>query len=185
MDGKGRERMTGMCHIERPLFTSALMLTVTVASLNLQFANKTFRTSVCRGPLGSCSIEVRFLAPEPTVVLDKQNVTRLQTAYRESVWVNASEAGGQWPPNRCVFGSGSQDFCCTQNPSIGIPGTRGRKCNPDPVAPDSCDRICCGRGYTHRSYYKIAKSYKLVESPPPPHVVTIYKTVKVDSHHCN
>lgn len=168
-----------------PHFANAVNCKVNVASLLPQFANRTFRASSCRGPLGSCSVEVRFLVPEPTVVFqDPQNVTRLQAAYRQAVWVNVDETGRQWPPNRVVFGRGSHNFCCTRNPSIGIPGTQGRKCNPSSDKPDSCDRLCCGRGYTSRTFYKTIKTYKLVESPPPAHLVSVYKTVVVDSHHC-
>ena len=161
------------------------MSTITVASLLLQLANRTFRTKVCKGPLGACTIEVHFRAPEPCVVLqDPQNVTLLQTAYREAVWVDISQAGGQWPPNRVVFGSGSHNFCCTRNTSIGIPGTIGRQCNPNASAPDSCDRLCCGRGYNHTSSYQTVKTHKLVERPPPPHLVEVYRTVKVDIYYC-
>lgn len=161
-------------------------MSLLLLSLRLQLANRTFRTSVCKGPVGSCSIEVRFRTPEPSVVFqDPQNVTLLQIAFREAVWVDVSQAGGQWPPNRVVFGSGSPNFCCTRNSSFGIPGTRGRQCNRDAGAPDSCDRLCCGQGYTPRSYYKIVKTHKLVETPPPPRLVEVYRTVKVVSDHCN
>ena len=162
------------------------MSTITVASLLLQLANRTFRTKVCKGPLGACTIEVHFWAPEPCVVFqDPWNVTLLQKVYREAVWVDISQAGAQWPPNRVVFGSGSHNFCCTRNTSIGIPGTISRQCNSNASAPDSCDRLCCGRGYNHTSSYQTVKTHKLVERPPPPHLVEVYRTVKVDIYYCN
>lgn len=39
-------------------------------------------------------------------------------------------------PNYCVEDSGK-----------GIPGTAGRVCNKSSTGPDSCDLLCCGRGY--------------------------------------
>lgn len=36
---------------------------------------------------------------------------------------------------------------CVQNPAEDIPGTSGRVCNKTSHGPDSCDLLCCGRGY--------------------------------------
>ncbi|XP_046684210.1 protein Wnt-16-like [Homalodisca vitripennis] len=36
---------------------------------------------------------------------------------------------------------------CVQDPVKGIPGTQGRECNKTSTGPDSCDLLCCGRGY--------------------------------------
>ena len=164
----------------------AVMPTITLASLLLQLANRTFRASVCKGLLGSCSIEVLFETPEPTVdIRDPQNVTRLQTAFREAVWVDVSQAGAQWPPNRVVYGSGSPDFCCTRNPSIGIPGTKGRQCNPDAGAPDSCDRLCCGRGHHVRTDHVEEEKCSLKTTNGVPKLECTTVTVVRTRHFCN
>lgn len=36
---------------------------------------------------------------------------------------------------------------CVHDPVRGIPGTQGRECNKTSSGPDSCDLLCCGRGY--------------------------------------
>ncbi|XP_023712831.1 protein Wnt-16 isoform X1 [Cryptotermes secundus] len=36
---------------------------------------------------------------------------------------------------------------CVNDPQKGIPGTSGRICNKTSHGPDSCDLLCCGRGY--------------------------------------
>ena len=36
---------------------------------------------------------------------------------------------------------------CLHNPKMGILGTRGRRCSKNSNGPDSCDLLCCGRGY--------------------------------------
>ncbi|KAG8226718.1 hypothetical protein J437_LFUL005535 [Ladona fulva] len=36
---------------------------------------------------------------------------------------------------------------CVEDSQKGIPGTSGRICNKTSNGPDSCDLLCCGRGY--------------------------------------
>jgi len=36
---------------------------------------------------------------------------------------------------------------CVHDPQKGIPGTSGRICNKTSHGSDSCDLLCCGRGY--------------------------------------
>lgn len=45
----------------------------------------------------------------------------------------------------------SPDYC-QADASLGIAGTQSRECDPNapPNATDSCDKLCCGRGYTTR-----------------------------------
>jgi len=45
----------------------------------------------------------------------------------------------------------SPDYCQADLNSIGFAGVQSRSCNAhDPQAPDSCDKLCCGRGYVTR-----------------------------------
>uniref|UniRef100_A0A1I7YYN5 Protein Wnt n=1 Tax=Steinernema glaseri TaxID=37863 RepID=A0A1I7YYN5_9BILA len=39
---------------------------------------------------------------------------------------------------------------CERNDQLGIYGTRGRECNQTSLSSDSCDLLCCGRGYDTR-----------------------------------
>ena len=36
---------------------------------------------------------------------------------------------------------------CVEDPKKGILGTSGRVCNKNSTGSDSCDLLCCGRGY--------------------------------------
>ena len=36
---------------------------------------------------------------------------------------------------------------CRRDASFGLPGTRGRECKKESSGADSCDLLCCGRGY--------------------------------------
>lgn len=36
---------------------------------------------------------------------------------------------------------------CKQDFENGVLGTEGRKCNITSTGPDSCNKLCCGRGY--------------------------------------
>lgn len=39
---------------------------------------------------------------------------------------------------------------CKQDFENGVLGTEGRKCNITSTGPDSCNKLCCGRGYITR-----------------------------------
>lgn len=49
--------------------------------------------------------------------------------------------------NELVFVSKSPNFC-KFNPRLGIPGTRGRRCDNKNDGPSGCGYLCCGRGFT-------------------------------------
>ncbi|XP_025017633.1 protein Wnt-7b-like isoform X2 [Tetranychus urticae] len=43
---------------------------------------------------------------------------------------------------------------CEHAPHLGILGTSGRRCNKNSEGPDSCDHLCCGRGYNTQTIVK-------------------------------
>ncbi|XP_030065381.1 protein Wnt-11b [Microcaecilia unicolor] len=45
-----------------------------------------------------------------------------------------------------VYLSSSPDYC-TKNPKVGSQGTQDRQCRKSSVGSDSCNLMCCGRGY--------------------------------------
>lgn len=49
-------------------------------------------------------------------------------------------------PQSLVFFDPSPDYC-NSDPVMGYPGTGGRRCNRTSIGPDSCDSMCCGRGF--------------------------------------
>ncbi|XP_038069368.1 protein Wnt-7b-like isoform X2 [Patiria miniata] len=44
---------------------------------------------------------------------------------------------------------------CDKDPRVGSLGTLGRQCNRTSVGTDSCDLMCCGRGYNTHQYTRI------------------------------
>lgn len=42
---------------------------------------------------------------------------------------------------------------CKEDSENGILGTEGRKCNSTSTGPDSCNKLCCGRGFITRVTY--------------------------------
>ena len=52
-------------------------------------------------------------------------------------------------PHELVYHKPSPDFC-ERNDARFVPGTAGRECNKTSSAQDSCELICCGRGYSTR-----------------------------------
>lgn len=53
---------------------------------------------------------------------------------------------GRVPRDQLVHLNRSPNYC-RPDPDNGILGTRGRLCNRSSTGPDSCDLLCCGRGY--------------------------------------
>lgn len=47
---------------------------------------------------------------------------------------------------------------CVEDPKKGILGTSGRVCNKNSTGSDSCDLLCCGRGYNTQVYYLVVTS---------------------------
>lgn len=43
---------------------------------------------------------------------------------------------------------------CIEDPRRGILGTSGRRCNKTSTGPESCELLCCGRGYNTQIYTK-------------------------------
>jgi len=48
---------------------------------------------------------------------------------------------------------------CKQDFENGVLGTEGRKCNITSTGPDSCNKLCCGRGYITK-VINITNSYE-------------------------
>lgn len=67
------------------------------------------------------------------------------------------EDGISPPTNQDLYYSDPSPNFCTQNLQEGSAGTFGRQCDPETTGnPNSCDQLCCGRGY--RKEVKIVKS---------------------------
>ncbi|TMS14458.1 Protein Wnt-11 [Larimichthys crocea] len=108
----------------------------------------------CHGVSGSCSIRTcwRGLQDLREIAMD------LKTKYLSATKVVHRPTGTrkQLVPkdidirpvreNELVYLQSSPDFC-TRNDKQGSIGTQDRQCNKTSVGSDSCDLMCCGRGY--------------------------------------
>ncbi|XP_026002918.1 protein Wnt-16 [Astatotilapia calliptera] len=120
-----------------------------------QAINRTMSTDCrCHGVSGSCAVKTcwRTMAPFQRVG------TYLKDRYEHSVQVTErSKRKMKWKDQRrlhvdkhqLIFLNKSPNYCL-EDRRRGIAGTRGRRCNRTSTGPDSCNLLCCGRGYnTH------------------------------------
>ncbi|KAI1903636.1 hypothetical protein AGOR_G00029240 [Albula goreensis] len=108
----------------------------------------------CHGVSGSCSIRTcwRGLQDLKDIAMD------LKTKYLSATKVVHRPMGTrkQLVPkdidirpvreNELVYLQSSPDFC-SKNDKLGSVGTQDRQCNKTSNGSDSCDLMCCGRGY--------------------------------------
>ncbi|XP_072038759.1 protein Wnt-2b-A-like [Amphiura filiformis] len=106
----------------------------------------------CHGVSGSCSIRTCWLAMQEFRRVG--DYLRLKYNAASEVIMNQDGtgliAGGRnvKGPTRSnlVYFEKSPDYC-KQDPDTGSLGTAGRVCNKSSQGSDSCDVMCCGRGY--------------------------------------
>lgn len=75
----------------------------------------------------------------------KRNTTTLHKK-RESRTLKRPRRRLAVEPKELVHIQKSPNYC-KQDFENGVLGTEGRKCNSTTTGPDSCHRLCCGRGY--------------------------------------
>lgn len=130
---------------------------------------------------GSCIVRTCW-----RIISDFRTVSNyLKYKYNKAIHVNVNQAGNQltsfdikWKPFKSddlIFLDFSPDYCNINRKSgsiflqikhlllfffvfkSGTFGTEGRVCNRTSIGPDSCDMMCCGRGYQTR---KVLVKYK-------------------------
>lgn len=108
----------------------------------------------CHGVSGSCSIrtcwrglqDLKEIAQDlkakylsATKVVHRPMGTRKQLVPKDIDIRPVQE-------NELVYLQSSPDFC-VKNEKLGSIGTQDRQCNKTSIGSDSCDLMCCGRGY--------------------------------------
>ncbi|XP_013395208.1 protein Wnt-16 isoform X2 [Lingula anatina] len=107
----------------------------------------------CHGVSGSCAVKTCWKGLPPF----RQIGNYLKTKYEHSVQVaprskrklrrrERVKRKVPIPVDILVHLHRSPNFC-RADAKQGIPGTRGRMCNKNSRSQDSCDLLCCGRGY--------------------------------------
>uniref|UniRef100_A0A3Q3MD58 Protein Wnt n=1 Tax=Labrus bergylta TaxID=56723 RepID=A0A3Q3MD58_9LABR len=96
----------------------------------------------CHGVSGSCAVKTCWKTMAP---FERVGVY-LKERYENSVQVSDP------PPvdkQQLIFFNKSPNYCL-EDRRRGVAGTRGRRCNRTSTGSDSCNLLCCGRGYnTH------------------------------------
>nr|DBA11531.1 TPA_inf: Wnt16 [Holothuria glaberrima] len=111
----------------------------------------------CHGISSSCALKTCWKTlPRMSKVGDF-----IKARYQESIHVIYKEKKNKLKPTRernerrrikkdsMVHIARSPSFC-RGSPEQGILGTRGRECNRTHDGADSCNRLCCGRGYNRQ-----------------------------------
>ena len=123
-----------------------------LTSILLQLGMRTVEVCRCHGITGSCNVKTcRFKSREfaeiAEVMPGKYKSASAVTASSHSVQLE-SVGGANDPTSDHLVFSCSTPYTCNYNKDLGILGTSGRECNgTDDTAPNSCDRLCCGRGH--------------------------------------
>ncbi|XP_022254081.1 protein Wnt-11-like [Limulus polyphemus] len=63
---------------------------------------------------------------------------------------------GMYQNDDLIYTTKSPDYCMP-NPKVGSLGTLGRRCNATSDGTDSCDSMCCGRGYRRYTVEKVER----------------------------
>ncbi|XP_066561044.1 protein Wnt-16 [Amia ocellicauda] len=110
----------------------------------------------CHGVSGSCAVKTCWKSmgafEKVGVFLKDRYENSVQVLDRPSKKVRRKEKEQRrWPVGRedLVYVNKSPNYCL-EDRSVGIVGTRGRKCNRTSAGPGGCNLLCCGRGYNTR-----------------------------------
>nr|ALO81631.1 Wnt10 [Penaeus vannamei] len=110
----------------------------------------------CHGMSGSCEVRTCWkAAPDFRRVGDmlKEKYRKAKSAASE-VFGNSANTASMYRPVRREISPDSPLLYVERSPTfcevdgrLDVAGTEGRHCNRNSTGPDSCDSLCCGRGY--------------------------------------
>nr|BAH23779.1 secreted signaling factor Wnt9/10c [Hydra vulgaris] len=111
-------------------------------------------TCICHGLSGACALKkcVRIL---PSF---EEMGNELKSIYNNAIKAGPDNNGQlithtniKPEKNYFIFMTDSPDFCNT-DVALGAIGTKGRKCSLSANSPDSCEKLCCNRGFSEFSF---------------------------------
>ena len=120
-------------------------------SISLQLGMRTVEVCRCDGITGSCNVKIcinktRDYAEIAQVMPGKYH-SAVAVSVDSSGELESADGANDPTDDHLVYSCGTP-YTCMRNEYLGIPGTSGRECNgTDSTAPNSCERLCCGRGY--------------------------------------
>eukprot|EP00117_Sycon_ciliatum_P034445 scpid75149/ scgid26285/ Protein Wnt-5b len=120
----------------------------------------------CYGHSGSCTQKFCHVkqqrARTVSLRLMKQysRATLVQVRRRSSGgWRLKEVDGGKPSKNSLVYSTPSPDYC-QPDVALGYPGTKDRECTNDSSDDEeSCSKLCCGRGFSARTYVKMVNCH--------------------------
>jgi len=107
----------------------------------------------CHGLSGACYVRACWDSMRPIRLisgnLKKKYVSALQVKVKKNRIVRKRGRRGKRNPRAddLVYLKKVRGDFCRSNPKMGSYGTKGRRCNGTSDGIDSCDDLCCGRGY--------------------------------------
>ena len=109
----------------------------------------------CHGLSGSCSVQYcRYSLPNFRMVGNvlKEIYDNAQEAHFEQSVDNDGNAtialSKSNDPTKMIYVDRSISYC-ERRDDLDVLGTRGRRCEPRAEANDSCEKMCCNRGYNN------------------------------------
>uniref|UniRef100_A0AC35UBR5 Protein Wnt n=1 Tax=Rhabditophanes sp. KR3021 TaxID=114890 RepID=A0AC35UBR5_9BILA len=120
----------------------------------------------CHGVSGSCELKTCWLQmPKFSEIGDmlkkRYDHYAVQVAKKSKRRLRRKERSERKIPLRGTeigYISRSPSYC-ERNETLGIYGTQGRECNHSSLGTDSCDLLCCGRGYNTREEVRIIRCH--------------------------
>lgn len=122
------------------------------------------RSCRCHGPTASCQIKTCWDTIQPLGFIANELRKKFHSAIRvrsNSKRTKLLSTYRKARPSRSdlVYINQSPNFC-RPDPILGIPGSRGRKCDVHSAKANGCQIMCCGRGYRTVRRYDAAKCPK-------------------------
>ena len=130
------------------------------AALGAGLGMRTVEVCRCHGITGSCNVKTCKMKTGDYEEIAQDMPARYKRASAVTLidgqLVSVGPADNQTSDD--LVYSCDTPYTCLPNKDLGIPGTSGRECNPTVTASNSCDRLCCGRGY-----YEVTKMVPVEE----------------------
>ena len=117
----------------------------------------------CHGVSASCSLKTCWKAVSPfrqvgNLLMEKYDYATLVKTSNRNRGGTKVRAHRRNPKRDLIFFENSPSYCEPIN-ALGIAGTRGRVCKVDSLDSDSCQTLCCGRGYAEVNMTTVSKCH--------------------------
>ncbi|OZC10509.1 wnt family protein [Onchocerca flexuosa] len=125
----------------------------------------------CHGVSGSCEFKTCWLqmprfAEIGEMLKQRYNHFAVQVAKRAKKRLRRKERSERKKPlrgNEIAYINKSPNYC-ERNDAEGILGTHGRECNQSSLNSDSCDLLCCGRGYNTKEEIRTVQCHCKIQT---------------------